>query len=89
MEAYLSLLASRRDGLHSFEHSSHRPRPRQHPQQDLRRFCLRRHSLCPDLRSSDSSFSFFAAISSLGVDDLMGDLAEMPGDLGLCSLESL
>ena len=44
MEACLSLLASRRDGLHSFEHSSRRPRPRQHPQQDLRRFCLRRHS---------------------------------------------
>lgn len=44
MEAYLSLLAFRRDGLHSFEHSSRRPRHRQHPQPDLRRFCLRRHS---------------------------------------------
>lgn len=42
----------------------------------------------PDFLKSESVFSLLAAISSLGVDDLIGLLAEMPGDLALGSLGS-
>ena len=38
---------------------------------------------CPDFLWSESVLSLLAAISSLGVDDLMGLLAEIPGDLAL------
>jgi len=43
---------------------------------------------CPDFLRSESVFSLLAAISSLGVEDLIGLLAEMPGDLARGSLGS-
>lgn len=43
---------------------------------------------CPDFLRSESVFSLLAATSSLGVDDLIGLLAEIPGDLARGSLGS-
>ena len=54
----------------------------------LKHLSLLRRLTCPDFLKSESVFSLLAATSSLGVDDLIGLLAEIPGDLARGSLGS-